>query len=232
MDAIEDMEPQMYVQYYRTWKQIGVDMAVRPPNNTSRVTMIWFHGPAGVGKSRKARELYPGAYDKPLTKWFDGYRKEQTVLIEDFDSEQTSLFALMKIWGDRFAFVMETKFGSGYIRPKLFIVTSQQSIAECFAKAPLVYAAIARRCDEIEVFNLGVKLPDGKLDPEQDVWFNGVLRPWGEEPVMLAHAPDSAEARRLAALDVPREVDGADDVEMPQVPRQPRADGADDEEKY
>lgn len=126
---LEEIPADIRLRYYRTFKEIKKDY-MAPCPDAEDLTGVWIYGAAGCGKSRSARLTYPESYMKMCNKWWDGYQDHETVIIDDLDTKHEVLGHHLKIWGDRYAFLAETKGGAIMIRPKTICVTSQYSIEE------------------------------------------------------------------------------------------------------
>lgn len=141
---LDGIDKDMLTQHYHAYKRIRQDYQVAPPP-LDNVCGHWYQGPPNTGKSYTARERYPGYYDKPCNKWFDGYRGEETIILDDFDHQHKVLGHHLKRWGDRYAFPAEQKGTTIQIRPKRIVVTSNYSIDEIFSEDPLLVKALKRR---------------------------------------------------------------------------------------
>lgn len=139
----EDIPADMYTKY-----QASYDLMYRkhmtPPPDCDEMTGVWLYGPPGVGKSRKAREDYPGAYLKMQNKWWDGFQPaiHKYVILDDFDSKE--LGHHLKIWADRYAFLAEVKGSAIVIRPEKFVVISNYHPSH-FDWDPEMKEAVIRR---------------------------------------------------------------------------------------
>jgi len=108
----------------------------------------WYWGETGWGKSRSIRVNYPGFFDKMANKWWDDYRGEEVVVIEELQPEHVRMVSNLKKWVDYNPFRAEVKYGTLTIRPKKFIVTSNYRIRELFPR-PGDYGPLERRFTEI-----------------------------------------------------------------------------------
>lgn len=128
---LDEIDPDIYMRYYSTCKRIKQDHQV-VPESIEKLDFYWYVGPSGTGKSKTAREKFPGAYIKNSNKWWDGYANHDAVIIEEWDPSLACMASFMKKWADHYAFNAETKGGTMMARPKTIVVTSNYTIRECF----------------------------------------------------------------------------------------------------
>ena len=117
--------PREFLVYYRTFKQIAQDNL--KPEPVQRYC-YWIYGDPGTGKSRAVHQHFPDAYWKNANKWWDGYKGEQTVVLDDLAG--TFLFEHLKRWADRYPVIGEVKGSSIGLSYTRFIVTSNFEIAD------------------------------------------------------------------------------------------------------
>lgn len=143
IQELEEIDPAFYGRNMRTFKTYAADHPISHPPLT-QIKAYWIHGVPGSGKSHWARTKYPNHYKKNTNKWWDGYRGEETVVIDEWSPQHAFLAEHLKKWADIWDFTAEVKGGTINIRPKRIIVTSNFSLQECF---PLEqdFSALSRR---------------------------------------------------------------------------------------
>lgn len=149
LDIIKRKYPKQFLAYYRTLQGIHKDFGVMPPD-LDGVTGVWIYGPSGGGKSHYAREAFPGCYDKACNKWFDNYKGEKNILLDDFGKTHAVLGHHLKRWSDRYAFSAEIKGSQINLRPDFIVITSQYRIGEIWTDIETV-DALNRRFTKIKI---------------------------------------------------------------------------------
>ncbi|KAI3632021.1 hypothetical protein MIR68_009857 [Amoeboaphelidium protococcarum] len=119
---VDQIPADIRIRCYNQIRRIGMDhMVARPrPNISVKV----FYGVSGSGKTFGAvQQLGDEYYDKlPTTKFWDGYKGEKKVLIDEFRGE-IGVSHLLK-WCDKYKCCVETK-GAGYpLNAEEIIITS------------------------------------------------------------------------------------------------------------
>jgi RNA helicase./Putative viral replication protein. len=122
----DDISADIKVKHYGNLKKIERDHLLVTDHDDLRG--VWIYGPAGYGKSRQARELYPNHYPKLCNKWWDGYQGQENVIMDDIGLDHKCLGQQLKIWSDRYGCILENKGGAMTSSYKHFVVTSQYSI--------------------------------------------------------------------------------------------------------
>lgn len=135
-----------YVMNPKTYDTIRDQFKKYKTRDGERKFNEWYWGPAGTGKSRKAREENEGAYIKCCNKWWDGYDGEAVAIMEDLDPNTGKcLTHHIKVWGDRYPFRAEIKGSSFLCNPLKLIITSNYSPDQIWEGQPEDLEAIRDR---------------------------------------------------------------------------------------
>lgn len=124
---LEDIPGDIYVRCYNQLKRIEMDN-LQMGEDSEKVVKV-FYGSTGVGKSHKAhaeaRAAEGGLYKKnPMNKWFNGYRGQENILIDEFFGAKSIGLNHLLVWLDQYACSVETKGGEVPFAGKRIWITS------------------------------------------------------------------------------------------------------------
>lgn len=142
---VAEDHPVVFVKFHKGLDALAKLSRPDPPALDGELDNYWIWGPPGIGKSKYARERFPGAYVKEPTKWWDFYDDEETVIFDDVDPDVTAhQTRFWKVITDRYPLTVEVKCGSIKIRPRRIVVTSNHPLGACFPN-PVDHEAMKRR---------------------------------------------------------------------------------------
>lgn len=102
---IRQDNPEIYHQYGRTLNQLEDDYMC-DKTRTRKTIGVWIWGVTGVGKSYTARNIIPKdwtIYEHPVNDkgWWDGYKQQDAVIIDDFRGEikYNEILKMIDEWG-------------------------------------------------------------------------------------------------------------------------------------
>lgn len=114
------------------------EVPLQHPAGSNYSHQFWW-GESGAGKTRSAREYAEihgwRLFVKSCDKWWDGYKGEEVVVVNEITPDMFHMLKFILIWTDEDPFPVCVKGGRSVIRPLVFIFTSNYSLAECFPQA-------------------------------------------------------------------------------------------------
>lgn len=149
-DSLESIPDDVFVRYYGNLRRIAADNAGLVWRHDISVSLYW--GDPGTGKTRRAfEEAGDSFYVKcGANKWWDGYKGETNVIIDDFSGLIRSDY--LKTWLDRYPCRIEFKGGSAPLKATRFWITSNHSI-ESWYDNTVDQQAIKRRISTVIHFS-------------------------------------------------------------------------------
>jgi hypothetical protein len=151
--------------YYRYHKAVDRVRALAVPKREWKTEVLWYYGPTGTGKSRKAFEITDDPYVHNMSsgKWFDGYEGQADVIFDDMRKDTFKFHELLRLF-DRYQMKVEVKGSSVNWCPKRIIVTT------CFRPEQMYETRedlqqLMRRIERVEHFPASVNDVLGKEKP-------------------------------------------------------------------
>lgn len=142
-DNLSSKYPGEFVRSHTSLHRVRVE-AMSPLSCVKKC--YWFWGKPGTGKSRMAHSVTNNvAYFKNPNKWWDNYKAEKDVVIDDFGTEHSVLGYHLKRWADRYPVLCETKGSAIYPSFDRLFITSNYSPEQVFGVNEVMSEAIKRR---------------------------------------------------------------------------------------
>lgn len=114
-----------------------------PPRNPP--TVYWLYGDTGTGKTRYCYDQDPDLWQSTGDlKWFDGYKKHRTALIDDFRADFCPFDRLLRLL-DRYPMRVPTKGGFTVWEPQQIFITCPYSPDTLYVSCPEDLNQLKRR---------------------------------------------------------------------------------------
>jgi len=121
------------------------------PQRRFKTHVLVLYGPPGLGKSYFPATVYPDAYYKNNTEWWDGYEHQKVVVLDDFHSSWFPFTFLLQLL-DRYPLNVQVKGGTIPFNSKLIIITTNRSPRSWYRPEHHPYSALERRLTTIYRF--------------------------------------------------------------------------------
>lgn len=149
-----DQHPESYIKYHRGIEKCFGFLSNRTKRDW-KTEVIVYYGEPGTGKSRTAKEVADSRGGEPFYKsrgeWWDGYKGEETIIIDDFYG-WLKFDEMLRIM-DRYPLSVPVKGGFVEFLGRLLIVTSNRAIGDWWSGqwfGDQQYKAIERRLTTYE----------------------------------------------------------------------------------
>lgn len=124
--AIYEDHPGDMLRYERGFRKYKFHCDAEKAKSFRKLEVLVYWGDTGTGKTRKAYEENPDAYmisgDQLKKGWWDGYESQQTLIIDEYDSQVTCTWMLRLL--DGYKLRLGTKGGHTWALWKKVIITS------------------------------------------------------------------------------------------------------------
>lgn len=149
MRQVAEELPEIFVRHWRGLREWQREMTAKPPRDLPDGPEVWvFWGASGTGKSRRARDTWPGAYWKlNSAKWWDGYAGQDTVIFDDFKGSSMCLHDFQRVV-DRYPMDIEVKGGTVPLSAVRYVFTSNKHPADWYSAEADPDGTVMRRINE------------------------------------------------------------------------------------
>lgn len=143
--SILDIAENNYATFINNHKALEAYQMLRLRARTTKPTITWLWGKAGVGKTKWAVETNESFYIKDSTQWWNGYLQQKVIIIDDFDSKWPYRDLLRLL--DRYPYAGQFKGGYVNINSPCIYITCEYPPQHFWSNNEL--AQVTRRLDSI-----------------------------------------------------------------------------------
>lgn len=137
------------IDSYQAWRAAQVCVPILEPQRKEKPFVVWLYGSSGLGKSKTAELTFPDAYWHPGDKWWDGYDRHESVIIDDIRKDTFPFSFLLRLL-DRYPLRVEVKHGYRQMVATSILITSPVHPAEMFRNNGEEIRQLMRRIDMCE----------------------------------------------------------------------------------